>query len=296
VLPTDTRIGSVNLRVASIGNALDFYGGILGLHVMQASAGTASVGAPNATRPLIQLVEHPGARRQPVRASGLYHTAFLLPRRTDLGLVLRHLADVRWPLQGGSDHAVSEALYLADADGNGVEIYADRPRGSWPRDGNEIAMTTIALDVEDLLRQSDESGELWSGMPEGTTVGHVHLRVPSVEMARELFVDIIGLDVTAANYPGALFMSAGGYHHHVAANIWEGRGVPPLPENAAGLLDFEILITDAAAINRIADRATTDLAVAAGITVDRSGDNGDLLALTHQSGIRVLLCNTNKSS
>jgi catechol 2,3-dioxygenase len=285
MLPESTHIGGVKLRVASLTRSLEFYGTLLGLQPGAISGGRVALSAPQSDSPLVELVELPGAIQQPMQAAGLYHTAFLLPRRSDLGHALRRLAQSGWPLQGASDHAVSEALYLADPDGNGVEIYADRPREIWPRANNEIGMTTQRLDVESLLAESDAdaqtSGSEWSGFPAGSTVGHIHLRVPSIEDGRILFVDIIGMDVTASRYPGALFMSAGGYHHHVAVNVWEGRNIPPLPANAAGLIDFEVVVPDAAAISAIAGRAA-----AAGIaseTVD-----GEVV-LIHAGGIRVVL-------
>jgi catechol 2,3-dioxygenase len=283
-LPASTHIGRVRLRVASLTRALAFYQSLLGLVMLDQSAGRASLGAPGGTRALVELVEKPGAIRQPVRAAGLYHTAFLLPSRADVGHALRRVAEFDWPLQGAADHAVSEALYLADPDGNGVEIYADRPRESWPLSNGEIAMSTMPLDIESLLAASDSeqsSGAGRRGFPAGSTVGHIHLRVPSVDEGRKLFVDVIGLDVTASGYPGALFMSAGGYHHHVAVNIWEGRNVPPLADNAAGLIDFELVVPDKPAIDAIAERARNN-----GIPVESIPDGA---ALTHAGGIRTLV-------
>ncbi len=280
MLPVTTHIGCVRLRVASLDRSLGFYHELLGLQRESAAQGRATLRANGGGHPLVELVEKPGALPQPVRAAGLYHTAFLLPHRSDLGHALRRLAEAQYPLQGGSDHAVSEALYLADPDGNGVEIYADRPRELWPRANGEIAMATLPLDVDSLLAESDAdfAGGEWSGFPEGTKVGHIHLRVPSVEGARKLLVDVIGFDVISAKYPGAIFVSAGGYHHHVAANIWEGRSVPPLPSEAAGLIDFEIIAPDSSEIAAIAERAR-----GAALQVD-DVDNG--IAIAHD-GIRA---------
>jgi catechol 2,3-dioxygenase len=286
MLPAATHIGCVRLRVAALDRSLGFYSNLLGLNVQTETNAHATLGAPGAESALLELFERRGAKQQPVRAAGLYHTAFLLPTRVDLGHALRRLADVQYPLQGGSDHAVSEALYLADPDGNGVEIYADRPRDDWPRsaNGSEIAMTTLPLDVESLLVAADsdshDRSEAWSGFPTGTVVGHVHLRVPSIDFARRLLVDVIGFDITASRYPGAIFVSAGGYHHHVAANVWDGPGIPPLPEDAAGLIDFDVIAPDAAEIELIAARAS-----GSGLAVDMREDG----IVIHDSGISVRL-------
>jgi catechol 2,3-dioxygenase len=272
--------------------SLSFYRDLLGFRVAERSDSVALLCAPGAGSDLVRLTEKVGISRQPVHAAGLYHTAFLLPSRGDLGLALRRLGQEKWPLQGGSDHGVSEALYLADPDGNGIELYADRPRSEWPLHDGEIAMTTRALDVRGLLAAADdrasEAGS-WNGMPEGTTVGHIHLRVSSIEEGRRLFVDVIGLDVTSARYPGALFMSAGGYHHHVAINVWDGAGASPLPESAAGLLDFELIVPDAAAISAIVDRARS-----AGVL--REQGEGEQPVLEYAGGIRVRIPNPGSDS
>jgi catechol 2,3-dioxygenase len=194
------------------------------------------------------------------------------------------MSDARWPLDGASDHAVSEALYLSDPDGNGVEVYADRPRESWPRVDGQLAMTTLPLDLNNLIDAADAesaAGIAWSGFSTGAVVGHVHLRVSSVAAARALFVDAVGMDVTAANYPGAIFMSAGGYHHHVAANVWGGSNVPPLPSNAAGLLEFELIVPNGTAIEAIWKRARDG-----GVNAQQVS-NG--VALEYAGGIRVVV-------
>ena len=282
-LPTATHIGGVSLRVSSLAAARDFYGGLLGMESRSRSDGRETFGAPNGQHALVELVEMKGALTQPIRAAGLYHTAFLLPSRSGLGHMLRKLAESEWPLTGASDHLVSEALYLDDPDGNGVEIYADRPRESWRRENGSIAMATEHLDLRSLLAASDRetaAGFEWRGFPEGSVVGHVHLRVPSIEAARVFFVDSIGMDITASGYPGALFMSAGGYHHHVAANIWQGRNVPPLPANAAGLLHFEIIVPEESTIAWIAANADK-----AGLVVTQDGGAG--ISIEGAGGIMV---------
>jgi catechol 2,3-dioxygenase len=280
-LPAATRVGRVRLRVSSLDAAREFYGTLLGLRPLDAESEESVLAEPGGEA-LVSLEELPGARKQPVFSAGLYHTAFLLPRRADLGHMLRRLVEARWPLQGASDHGVSEALYLADPDGNGVEIYADRPGELWPRQNGQLAMTTARLDIDSLLDEADRDTPGSEGtFPAGSSVGHIHLRVPSIEDGRKLFVDVIGFDVTGDNYPGALFMSAGGYHHHVAMNIWESRGAPPQPGDAAGLIDFEILVPDGDAISEIAGRAT-----ASGLALEQLPGG---IAVTGAGAIRVLI-------
>jgi catechol 2,3-dioxygenase len=265
--------------VSSLDRAVAFYGDLLGLR-QERKDGRALMRAAGDNVALLELIEHPGAKPQPVPATGLFHTAFLLPRRSDLALALSRLTAARYPLQGASDHAVSEALYLADPDGNGVEIYADRPRESWTRANGEIVMTTMRLNLESLLAEVDAvaGNDQWDGFPGGTVVGHIHLRVASIDRSRALLSEIIGFDIIVSRYPGAIFVSAGGYHHHVAANVWEGSNFPPLPGDAAGLIDFEIVVPDAEEIAAIGKRART-----AGVHVESLAHG---LAIG-QDGIRV---------
>jgi catechol 2,3-dioxygenase len=280
VLPDTTHIGCVTLRVASLDKSLAFYESLLGLKSVGRNSATVALRSGAEGDALIALVEQPGVRRQPVRAAGLYHTAFLLPTRRDLGFALQRLVDQRYPMQGASDHAVSEALYLADPDGNGVEIYADRRREEWPRVNGELAMTSLPLNLESLIAEAAQSDDSeWDGFPAGSTVGHIHLRVPSVERFRNFLTGIIGFDLISARYPGAVFVSAGGYHHHVAANVWEGTNVPPLPPDAAGLIEFEVVVPEVDAIGQIHARAA-----AAGVRTEHSDG-----AVLESDGIRVRL-------
>jgi catechol 2,3-dioxygenase len=237
-LPDATHVGHAHLRVADVSRALNFYRDILGLHETTHVNSTVSLSATGAASPLIVLTEQPGARSQPPRTAGLYHVAIRLPDRRSLARVLRQVVAARWPLHGVADHGVSEAIYLPDPDGNGLELYRDRPRDQWQWDGDQIAMRTDPLDVDDLLAQDD--GAPWTGIDPGTDIGHMHLHVSDLERAEAFYHDLLGLDVTQRSYPGALFLAADGYHHHLGVNTWAGRGVPPAPPDAAGLIAWSL--------------------------------------------------------
>ena len=214
----------------------------------------------------MELHERAGAPPVPRRGRlGLYHYAILLPGRPALGRFLRHLSEIG-ERAGMSDHFVSEALYLTDPDGLGIEVYADRPRGAWQYEDRQLAMTTIPLDVEAVLRAA--GGERWSGMPSGTVLGHVHLFVGDLERAAAFYHAGLGLDKTVWSYPGALFLSAGGYHHHLGINTWATGAVPAGPDEAR-LLEWEVLVPS----SRDAAEAIASVAAAGG-AVERSADGG----------------------
>ncbi|MGH7407638.1 MAG: VOC family protein, partial [Candidatus Methylomirabilales bacterium] len=224
-----TTVGPVSLTVSSLDRALRFYGGVLGLSVVRHQGGTAvlSAGGP---APLVVLAENPGAHRPPRSTTGLYHLAILVPSRRALAHALARLVDTRHPLHGASDHLVSEALYLADPDGNGIEIYADRPRDRWPRRGETIEMASKPVDLEGLLAELDPPGPNGSHpVDPATRIGHIHLRVADLGSSEAFYQGVLGFEVMQRDYPGALFVSAGGYHHHIGMNIWAGRDAPPPP-------------------------------------------------------------------
>ncbi len=240
-LPAAMRMGRVRLSVADLGRALAFYEGVLGLHVAAQEGGEAVLAASEGGPALVRLHERPAASARQPRAPGLFHLALLVPDRRALARALRRLAQKHWPLHGASDHLVSEALYLADPDGHGIEIYADRPRHAWSRHEGEVRMTTLPLDLEGLLRETDTHAADAAGLPPGTAMGHVHLRVSSLEAAEAFYHGLLGFDVTARSYRGALFLAAGGYHHHLGVNVW-GLPYTPAAPDAPGLLDFQIVL------------------------------------------------------
>jgi catechol 2,3-dioxygenase len=267
-LPAATRLGVVRLQVADLTRSLEWYRRVLGLEPLDGEPldRVARLGPPGADAPLVELHERPGAPPVPRRGRlGLYHYAILLPGRPALGRSLRHLSEIG-ERAGMSDHFVSEALYLTDPDGLGIEVYADRPRGAWQYEDRQLAMTTIPLDVEAVLRAA--GGERWSGMPSGTVLGHVHLFVGDLERAAAFYHAGLGLDKTVWSYPGALFLSAGGYHHHLGINTWATGAVPAGPDEAR-LLEWEVLVPS----SRDAAEAIASVAAAGG-AVERSADGG----------------------
>jgi catechol 2,3-dioxygenase len=278
MLPNDTHIGRVRLQVANLARSLAFYCDLLGWQQASRTPGAAflSTGAGQPVR--IELVEHPGAQRMPTRSTGLYHIAIRVPNRAALGALLERLIQANYPLQGGADHLVSEAIYLADPDGNGVELYRDRPRADWPWHGDTVQMSSDPLDAHGILREATHP---WQGLPQLTDIGHVHLQVSELSQTERFFSKIIGLDVTQRNFPGALFMSAGGYHHHVGANIWSSRGGLPAPQDAAGMAFFELVIPDRDSRQQALQRLEE-----AGVAL--AAHEGQLLARS-QDGIQVLI-------
>lgn len=240
-LPADTRLGPVRLQVADLARSTAYYGDVLGMRVLSRADGEAVMGTADGA-PLVGLVERAGARPVPRRGRlGLYHFAILLPDRASLGRFVAHLAAVG-ERAGASDHRVSEALYLTDPDGLGIEVYADRPRSTWAHDGGQLRMDTAPLDVHDVVRAG--GGAPWTGMPAGTTLGHVHLHVGDLDEAAAFYHGGLGLDLVVWGYPGALFLSAGGYHHHLGINTWAAHADCPGPDDAR-LLEWRVVVPTA---------------------------------------------------
>jgi catechol 2,3-dioxygenase len=246
-----TRPGPVQLTVADLERSLAYYGSAIGLEALERESGRASLGA--VTRELLVLVEQPGAR--PAHGhTGLYHFALLVPERHDLARWLAHAARDRVSLVGLSDHFVSEAIYLSDPDGHGIEIYCDRPRDAW--EGTvDARMTTLPLDVQSLLGElEDPDTEPFEGLPEGTVMGHVHLKVASILETVGFYRDVLGFGLMAQLGPQAAFLAAGGYHHHIGANTWESAGAPPPPPGTAALRHATIVLPDAGERERVLAR------------------------------------------
>jgi catechol 2,3-dioxygenase len=247
-LPDALRLGPVRLQIRDLERSLGFYTRVLGLEARLVDGSTAALHAEQEEEPLIELVADPGTR--PVRAHsrlGLYHYAILLPDRAALGRFLEHVARTGTRI-GASDHLVSEAIYLSDPDGLGIEVYADRPRSAWRWADGQLAMATEPLDTNAVLAAA--RGETWTAMPRGTRMGHVHLHVGDIETASRFYHGALGFDRTVWGYPGALFLSAGGYHHHLGVNTW-ARGAPPASADDARLLEWRIVLPvrdDAAAV------------------------------------------------
>ena len=238
-LPESTHLGRVRLQVADLGRSLLFYENVLGMRVLESSTDSASLGTHGEDREIVHLHQLSSARPVPRRGLlGLYHFAILLPDRASLGRFVAHLAETG-VYAGMSDHLVSEAVYLTDPDGLGIEVYADRPRDAWRYDERQLQMATDRLDVDDLVRSA--RGERWTGMPPGTVLGHVHLYVDDIDKAESFYHDALGFDKVVWSYPGALFMSAGGYHHHLGTNTW-AKGAPPATGADARLLEWEIVV------------------------------------------------------
>ena len=245
-LPETTRLGPVRLDVADLARSLDFYTGTLGLRVVERAPDRAALAAYSDDATLVELRERPSARPVPHRGRlGLYHFAILMPDRPSLGRFVRHLADVG-AQAGAGDHLVSEAFYLHDPDGLGIEVYADRPREAWQRVGRELMMATDPVDVSGLVRAAGDAP--WTGMPAGTVMGHVHLHVGDISRAAAFYSEALGFDRTVWSYPGALFMGAGGYHHHVGTNTWAGSSATPPADGDARLAEWTIELPDAASV------------------------------------------------
>lgn len=242
-LPVDAHIGQVSLTVRDLDRSLLFYKDVLGFveqgNPKESVASTGVALGPPGGRTLIELHERTDAVPKPRRSSGLYHFAILVPSRAALGRSLRRLAEKRWPISGAADHLVSEALYLSDPDDLGIEIYRDRPRDSWRMVDGEMAMATDPLDLDSIHNEPGAEAP-GRGLEAGTVMGHVHLHVPHIDTAEAFFCGRIGFDPIVRRYPGALFVSAGGYHHHLGLNTWVGVGAPPPPESAVGLRAFTI--------------------------------------------------------
>ncbi len=263
-LPDATRLGPVRLQVADVERSLAFHRDVLGLRVSAREGARVELAAHGDDRLLVELHRVPGTR--PARRSGrlgLYHLAIALPDRPSLGRFAQHLIELG-VRAGSADHLVSEAFYLDDPDGLGVEVYADRPRTTWRRVGGELVMGTDPLDVDDLVRAA--AGAPWRGVPAGSRIGHVHLHVGDLREAATFYGQGLGFDRTVWSYPSALFLGAGGYHHHVGVNTWAGPAATPSEADESRLMEWTIEVPEGADLAAVANRLA-----AIGVAVERAG-------------------------
>jgi catechol 2,3-dioxygenase len=244
-----TRIGTVALSVADLRRSLAYYQHDIGLALLSQRGDQATLGVGSTT--LLQLHEIPGARLVR-RAAGLYHFALRVPTRRDLARVLRHVDERGTRVGGAADHLFSEALYLSDPDGHGIEIYSDRSRDFWYDTQGNLRAASDPLDLRDILGELDGDEAPWEGLPVGAAMGHIHLQVGTIRDAERFYIDALGFERTIG-MPTASFVSAGGYHHHIGINTWAGIGVPP-PEGAARLLSYEVILASRDALSAVVDR------------------------------------------
>jgi len=249
-----TQLGGVVLRVSDLSRSVDYYESVLGLRVLSRSAGEAVLTAHGDERPLVTLRERAGARSHPSRGRlGLFHFAILMPDRPSLARFVGHLLEIG-VRPGAGDHGVSEAFYLQDPDNLGIEVYADRPRTTWMRNDRELAMGTDPMDVENLLAAAGDAP--WTGMPKGTVMGHLHLHVGDLTTTTKFYSESLGMDRMVWSYPGALFLAAGGYHHHLGTNLWAGSNATPPGEDEAQLLEWTIVLPSAQDVSATAQSLT----------------------------------------
>lgn len=232
------RIGKVTLVVRDLAKVSEFYQQVIGLKVLSADDTSVRLGAGSTV--LLELKHNPNAVPRSRREAGLFHTAFLLPSRAHLASWINHVAANRMPVQGASDHLASEAIYLADPEGNGIEVYADKPTSEWREANGDIKMATEHLDIEGLVAAGDAGP--WQGAPDGTFIGHIHLKVGDLAKSEEFYGKVLGFDLVS-RYPGANFFSTGKYHHHLGANIWNSRGAGQRTAGTTGLESFDLVAT-----------------------------------------------------
>lgn len=273
-----TRLGVVRLTVRDLDGMTAFYERTVGLRVLGREHDAVRLSTDDGV-PLVELLHRPGAVPRPSGTTGLFHLALLVPDRAALAAAIRRVTESGWSFTGASDHLVSEAVYLRDPEGNGIEIYRDRDSGEWEWDDDSVQMATLPLGIESVMAELPERAEPL--MPAGTVLGHVHLNVADLAAIEAFYAGVLGFDVTTRAYPGALFLSAGGYHHHLGSNLWEGAGAPAPPAGAMGLDAYEVVLPHAGALDQV-------LAAVADAGVPTAGDAAGT-ALTDPSGNRLIL-------
>ncbi len=242
-LPKDAHIGYVHLRVHSLKEELGFYKEILGFQEADRNGETVYLSADGKKPYHIILSESANASPRARFTTGLFHLAIRVPNRLELAKMFLRLCENKYQFQGFADHGVSEALYMADPEGNGVEIYVDRPRDQWPRKEGRLEMVTDPLDINGLIKELND-GYKWNGLHPQTNIGHIHLQVSGLSAAKNFYQSSIGMDIMQDSFQGALFLAAGGYHHHIGVNIWSSNGAAPAGKNALGLTAFGLQVPD----------------------------------------------------
>lgn len=279
---TDTHIAHVELQVADLARMVAFYGGLMGFQVIEEANGVARLSPSGQPPALITLTERKGARLQPQRSTGLYHTAFRFPGRGPLATTLLRIVAAGWPLQGAADHHVSEAIYLPDPENNGIEIYRDRPRADWPQLDGMLQMGNAPLDLHKLIEEADQAAAQGGLIDTGTDIGHMHLQVADTATAAAFYHDLLGLDIVMS-MPSALFLSAGGYHHHLGANTWQSHNAPRREADMTGLRSYAYRIPDEAGWLALFERVQASGQEAH--AVERDGQPG--IGLADQDGNQV---------
>ncbi|WP_146153660.1 VOC family protein [Adhaeribacter arboris] len=254
LLPAATCIAQVTLRTHQLPVLTRFYEQIIGLQVIQLEPSKAYLSAAGQEPALLVLEQDDTAPRHNPRQPGLFHVAYLVPNRLELARWWQHFSQTNWPVQGFGDHLVSEAIYLADPDGNGIEIYADCPRSTWPIQNGQVQMTTEPVDIASLMRELPVPDKPWTGMAAETHIGHIHLQVSNLNQARLFYHQLLGFTVMQESYPGALFVAAGGYHHHIGLNTWRSRAASARNPEATGLASFVIKLPEASALTQLTTR------------------------------------------
>jgi len=250
----ETTISTVYLNTSSLPVLVTFYCDQLGLHYQSHNEGIAEFYAPGASRPLLVVYQKEDAQRMG-GTTGLYHYAVRLPTRADLARIIRRMVELRLSLQGFANHGVSEAVYLSDPDGNGIEIYVDSPRSEWPKDaGGNLLMTSDPIDLDNLMLELKGQPAEYNSFPPGSVMGHIHLHVSQIAPAENFYTNVLGFDLMQRYGPSASFLSAGGYHHHIGMNTWAGVGAPPPPEDAIGLQSYTILLPGMADLQAVKER------------------------------------------
>ena len=284
-LPDETRLSQVHLRTRHLEPITGFYERILGLKILSRTGGQVAFCAICQSSPMLVFSEDPTAAPRSRSATGLYHIAIRFPLRRDLACALRRLTDRRYPIEGAADHMFSESIYLADPDGNGVELYVDSPRSQWPRKDRLLTAASNPLDMHSLLASIGPDKPPMEA-PSGTDIGHLHLQVASLAESERFYREYFGLDVTIREMPGALFFSAGGYHHHIGINTWAGSS--PRPPNSTGLVSYRFSVPMPEVLYCLRQRAplsgyeTETLKSETGSELLRVRDpNGDWLELLH---------------